>query len=588
MFCFVILVAMNIEKKDSVHLDAPLRLAHLPVVAFVIRKMGIASSIDKAIPPHHQNVVTHGQCVELLLICVFAGFHGLWRLREHLASYDMPLIMDDPDFSLEPFHDDRLGRALDALHKHGLDYLMSDVAMKTIEAFSLDIEYQSFDTTSLSFYGDNYSEEDGDSDSDNSPPVVTHGYAKNKRFDLKQIMYGSLVTHDGGVPLFGKAMNGNQSDEESSALFMGHIRKLVKDPSEIAFVADSKGWCPRVLEQSNELGIRVLSRLSRNTSLSKKLLENPPAITDTVFTDDKEEDYRTIAGSDEEFSYTIKNDDESTTKRTIPVRTIVCFSSKLYRQKEHSFNKKQKKETKEVEKYIKRQNKQLYACETDATAALKQSVKNFKSKTLTISGEVISFEETIKRTEKGRPKKDSEASKTQTKYKIELTAENITTEQKEKKLKDSATFILIRTKKKGWDITDTEMSSRYLEQWRCEHGFSWLKSTAAINPMYLETPKRINSLCYIYTLALMIQTLTQRTVRKYLTKHSKGLPYHRNKPSSKITTRFYYDLFTKITSQQITINNETTTIIHGYNDTIKLAIQSIGATMSLYHQSNTS
>ncbi|SVD07748.1 uncharacterized protein METZ01_LOCUS360602, partial [marine metagenome] len=38
------------------------------------------------------------------------------------------------------------------------------------------------------------------------------GYAKNRRHDLKQILYGSVITRDGGVPLYGRAMSGCTSD----------------------------------------------------------------------------------------------------------------------------------------------------------------------------------------------------------------------------------------------------------------------------------------------------------------------------------------------------------------------------------------
>lgn len=41
---------------------------------------------------------------------------------------------------------------------------------------------------------------------------VVHGYSTNKRGDLKKILYGSLLTAGGGIPVAGRAMDGNRPD----------------------------------------------------------------------------------------------------------------------------------------------------------------------------------------------------------------------------------------------------------------------------------------------------------------------------------------------------------------------------------------
>jgi hypothetical protein len=64
--------------------------------------------------------------------------------------------------------------------------------------------------------------------------------------DLKQVMYGTLLTRDGGVPLFGQALDGNAGDNHSAAAFFQRIRSLVEDPRSVCCVADSKGWCSEV------------------------------------------------------------------------------------------------------------------------------------------------------------------------------------------------------------------------------------------------------------------------------------------------------------------------------------------------------
>jgi len=73
-----------------------------------------------------------------------------------------------------------------------------------------------------------------------------------------------------------------------------------------------------------------------------------------------------------------------------------------------------------------------------------------------------------------------------------------------------------------------------------------LKSGAEINPMFIHSPERIAAMGFIYCLGLMVWNLIQRTVRLHLKKTKTGLPYHRNKPSDNITTRFLFELFPQV------------------------------------------
>ena len=114
------------------------------------------------------------------------------------------------------------------------------------------------------------------------------------------------------------------------------------------------------------------------------------------------------------------------------------------------------------------------------------------------------------------------------------------------RLHDQASFTLIRTRNPGWDFTDADMIDRYRQQYHCEHGFAWLKSGADINPMFIATPSRIAAMDLIYGIGLMTWNLIQRTVRAHLKATNTGLPYHRNKPSANITTRFLFELFPSV------------------------------------------
>ena len=97
--------------------------------------------------------VSHGEYVRGILLGIFAGEHGRWRLAERLDPYDMATPTDDPGVDLRKFHDVRFGRALDALWDAGPERLQSALSLRVVEWAQLDLGTLHFDTTSLSFYG---------------------------------------------------------------------------------------------------------------------------------------------------------------------------------------------------------------------------------------------------------------------------------------------------------------------------------------------------------------------------------------------------------------------------------------------------
>lgn len=150
----------------------------------------------------------------------------------------------------------------------------------------------------------------------------------------------------------------------------------------------------------------------------------------------------------------------------------------------------------------------------------------------------------------------------------------------------TSTFVLIRTRNQKWSISDEEMIDRYKGQFFNEQGFAWLKSGPSykgLNPIFLATPKRIASLCFLYVVGLMVWALIQRTVRANLKKWNTGLPYHRNKPSDKITTRFFFELFPSIqTVPYSTPDGHEKVQVVGITPIIELACKALGSDIGVF------
>lgn len=605
-------------------LGQPRRLAHLPLVMDVLRRSRVAEVIDAACSIDPRMKVSDGECVALIIAGVFAGEHGLWRLQDRLDVYDMATVMQDAGIDLAEFHDVRLGRALDAIYDAGPDRIQTALALHAIDAWSLNRSHLHVDTTTLSFHGAYEEEQDEawcpevdglgpldaipqpmprtnahaswagydprDGDGRDSPRVV-RGYAKNRRHDLKQILYGSVVTRDGGVPLYGRAMDGNASDITAATEFLEHLRRSLTSEPESCFVADSKGWSPTVLAQVHDHRLRLLSRLPRSTTLARDSVaafdaRQAPCLLRRYDARRKRWSWLAHTGTDAEYAFrrtrpataieaAAQAADATTTPATVietiqlPVRVVTCFSSELYRQKAGTLGVIRTRERLALPKRLRAWERQRWQCAADAQAA----IDAFQQPLLTITIVPTVTAQTViaKRQRRGRPRAGEPAPASTTVYRWTIATVDASVVDTDQRLRRAATYVLIRNRLPQWQLADDDMVAAYGQQWRVEQGFSWLKSGAAINPMFLESPRRIAALCMIYHIALMLHTLIQRAIRNGLKTNGWKLPYHRNKPSDKITSRFLYELFRNVTTQTVASGDECEKRLHGDDEHTRLA-----------------
>jgi transposase len=147
-------------------------MGHLGIVATVCREIGLADEIDR-------------------------------------------IVGVDPRQKVEWFNDDVLGRTLEKLYRAGPEAIFMQITSKAYGEYSGRFFHN--DTTSINLQGE-YKQEEGDLDA--VPIEITHGFSKDGRPDLKQVVI-SLVMSD-SLPVFIKALSGNTSDKS-------HFREIVKE-----------------------------------------------------------------------------------------------------------------------------------------------------------------------------------------------------------------------------------------------------------------------------------------------------------------------------------------------------------------------
>jgi transposase len=113
------------------------------------------------------------------------------------------------------------------------------------DLFGMKLDLVLFDTTTIKYWGIH-------SDS----PLLQHGYSKEKRMDLKQIIIGVLMSKE-GLPLAHEVWEGNQSDIESLKIVVSRLKDRY-DIARVVIVCDRGMVSEKNLKALEEAGYEYI------------------------------------------------------------------------------------------------------------------------------------------------------------------------------------------------------------------------------------------------------------------------------------------------------------------------------------------
>src|SRR5512138_1164660 len=239
-------------------------VAHLPFVLGVLRRLEVATVIDRLITPHPAHVLSCGRGVEALVLAILDGDHALYKVGQRLEERGMLELLQAglPRTSL---HDYRLGHILDALFAANLNKVFSAIALKALEVYALPPPWRHQDTTTIALYGA-YAE------APKSPraPRPAYGHSKDGRNDLKQVLLSLGVSGDGGLPLRVGVRDGNRSDSVETPLAIEECLALGLEGVR-GIVADSKAYSRRTLGICLEHTIGLVTLVPRTCAIRQEL-----------------------------------------------------------------------------------------------------------------------------------------------------------------------------------------------------------------------------------------------------------------------------------------------------------------------------
>ncbi len=489
---------------------------HLGIVAGLIDEIGIVETINSKLGIDPREKISAGVLVKAILINGL-GFvsRPLYLFNQFFDNKAIEILLGE-DVESDYVNDDKIGRVMDKLYRYGLNNLFIEIILLVIKKFKIDTKCSHLDATSFHLHGKYKSEEMHEKAKEitrERPIIITKGYSRDHRPDLKQCVLDLITSSDGDIPLLMRAGDGNEADK---AVF-GKI--LVEFKKQIIF--DSIMVCDSALYSQENLQLiqhlKWISRVPMTIKKAKQLIQSVE-IEEIDLEEIKKRADLNLDG------YRWK--EEIVNYGGIKQVWLVVESEKRKNSDLEKLEKKLKKEREKVEKLLKELIKEYF--ETTEQARYKLKGINKKLKLFGIQ-EVNLFE--------------TKTSCNKTVYKMEGESYEKIGEI-EILILQAGRFILATNLVDDDKLKPEEIITNYKNQQSCERGFRFMKDPLFFaDSFFVENPERIETMLFLMSLCLLVYNLGQRELRNNLKRAKIGIKNQLGKLTNSPTLRWVFQCF---------------------------------------------
>lgn len=501
------------------------RLDHLGIVSGIIKDLNIVETVNARLRNDARAEISDGEAVAGMILNGL-GFTSkpLCLTPEFFNGKPLELLFKE-GIKAEYFNRSKLGRVLDNIFNYGCSNLFFEIASAVCIQEKVSLTFNSLDTTSISVDGE-YAHED------ERAVHITHGYSKDHRKDLKQVVQELLVSQDGGIPLAMSAYDGNASDNE---IFKHRSKELLAQFKDLEvpryLIADSK-----LYTKENSSNLKNLSFITRIPRSNKE--EN--IIVQTSFS--KECNWVKLSNGDFYQEHFIEHNG-------ISQRWLVIKSEAAKKRAIKQINRKVLQELNKAKQFNKNN---IFYCQSDATKALE------KLKKILNVHKVIAKIEPLK---KEIEKEEREI------FKVLLELEELPAKI-QSEIEEKACYTL------GTNINQEELGAEeVIAAYKRQNssienmGFRFLKDPMFFtSSFFLKKNSRIEALLCIMTLSLLVYSIAQRRARAELGKKEEVVPNQIKKPIKNPTARWLFQLMNSINVVHVTIGGAVQTVIEGITE----------------------
>ncbi|MDA8183543.1 MAG: IS1634 family transposase [Actinomycetota bacterium] len=245
---------------DKLQVEA-VGIGALPVVNAVLSRLGFDELLGDYLPePDPRCAIAPARAIGVLVRNLAVCRRPLYALGVWAERYD-PAALGLSGGQAGRLNDDRVGRALDELFLADRSSLMTALSLRVIRRFGVEVKELHNDSTSITLYGA-YRSADGTPRAGVRPPVPEHGFSKDHRGDLLQLVDILTIASDGAVPMANRLADGSTEDSttheetwDQLVCMLGH--------SNFCYVADCKLATRDNMDHIARRGGRFLTILPR-------------------------------------------------------------------------------------------------------------------------------------------------------------------------------------------------------------------------------------------------------------------------------------------------------------------------------------
>ncbi len=233
----------------------------LPLVNHVLRRLRLDHFFGQAVPPRdRRTTLAPAVGLGVLRRNVLVAREPLYGVSEWARRFEAALLGLRPGDAAR-LNDDRVGRCLDRLFLADRPTLLTAIMVHATRTFALDLRELHNDSTTVTFTGQ-YTRATGAAYRGRPTHRITHGFNKDHRPDLKQLLYILTTSADGAVPVWYRVDHGNTTDDQTHIETWDTLRRLVGRP-DFLYVADSKLCTQENMQHLQREGGRFLTVLPK-------------------------------------------------------------------------------------------------------------------------------------------------------------------------------------------------------------------------------------------------------------------------------------------------------------------------------------
>jgi transposase len=501
------------------------RLGALPLINHFLDRLDLEARLDRFVPTRDRRIrLPYAKGLGVLLRSVLVEREPIYRQAETVSTFAPEAFGLTAD---ETRHvgDDSVGRALDRLFDADRATLLTDVVVATVKEFGVTMEELHNDSTTVRFCGQ-YAAARGRQVRGKRAPFITFGFSKNHRPDLKQLLFILTTSEDGGVPVQFRCEDGNRNDartheETWDALCRASGRK------DFLYVADSKLCNRDAMDHIHRRGGRLVCVMPRSRKEDQEF---------RAWIQDHEPAWELVIDRPNPRSEGGPRDLWRVFRYHLPSRegwpVVWVFSSVLALRQEHRRRERLARAAQDLEDLAtklagprprRRSRKEIL----ERVEEILQScnVKRYLQVKLSQIPQ-----HRFKQTRPGRPGPNTRyVRKTRKLWRLSW---QIDEQAIDYDRKSDGMYPLLTNDR---SLTNAQILLAHKRQPTIEKRFEQTKTVFEIAPVLLKNEGRVEALFFVYFLALLVQALIERELRRAMQRE--GIPHLPLYPEERITDR---------------------------------------------------